>query len=450
MAGFSDDGQLQTDDSADWAMMQTRLESFRDFPRAKDVSAERLARAGFYFTGRSDQVRCFSCQKTVENWNKGDAPARRHHEASPECRYLSCTHRINSEPISNGSTYDEEAEAMEFRLRTGEVVDESTYPMMPHMKSEDDRFNTFTNWPPSAPVRPEDLAQAGLFYLGTSDRVQCFCCGGMLTGWEPGDNAWDEHSRHFPNCFFILGHDVGNVPSELPRQSRGMEAFENRLDSFRGAKHPVEPERLARAGFYSTGLQDRVTCFRCGGTIKDWQPDEDPWEEHARHYPGCSFVMEEKGPEFVTSVHLRDPKQTHSHQNGFSSHEKASNVMQSDIAHKVVEMGFDPVKVERTILEKIRRTGRGYSTADELVQDFMNDTMESESEGSKDNDDEDPLKKLDRLQREKRCKVCMDRDICVVFTPCAHLVTCEKCSECLHKCPICCREIKEKIKTYIS
>jgi len=38
--------------------------------------------------------------------------------------------------------------------------------------------------------------------------------------------------------------------------------------------------------FCDIGVQDRVICFRCGGGVKDWIPEEDPWEEHAKHYPG--------------------------------------------------------------------------------------------------------------------------------------------------------------------
>lgn len=64
--------------------------------------------------------------------------------------------------------------------------------------------------------------------------------------------------------------------------------------------------------------------------------------------------------------------------------------------------------------------------------------------------DEDPLEKLQRLQREKQCKICMDRDIAIVFIPCAHLVACENCSQALNKCPICCQDITQKIKTYIA
>ncbi|XP_048088217.1 E3 ubiquitin-protein ligase XIAP isoform X2 [Alosa alosa] len=459
MAG--NDGELQTDEAMDWSTISARVNSFRHFPRAKEVSAERLARAGFYFTGESDRVRCFSCQQTVENWSSADTPVNRHLQASPACKFLSCVHRTGSfgiAPLSNGSVYDEAAEAMEFSLRTGEVVDESTYPMAPHMCAEDARIRSFgTSWPASAPVRSRRLAQAGLYYLGEADRVQCFCCGGMLAGWEPGDEPWSEHSRHFPNCFFILGHDVGNVPSAQPPESDGprvhMESYEERLGSFAGRQHPVDHERLARAGFYSSGASDRVTCFRCGGGLKNWQPEEDPWEQHAKYYPGCSFLLSEKGHEFVNSIQLQNPSKSNPasshHQNGFSKQEKAS-IMQSEIAQRAVEMGFDPVKVERAILEKIRRFGQGYSSVENLIQDVLSNSAENDPEGSHANDDENPLEKLEKLQREKQCKICMDSDACIVFVPCGHLATCKRCSDSLGKCPICCANIIQKIKTYIS
>ncbi|KAM9469778.1 E3 ubiquitin-protein ligase XIAP isoform 1-T2 [Clarias gariepinus] len=452
-------GQIETDDMPDWSMMSTRLNSFRAFPHSPQVPAERLARAGFYFTGESDRVRCFSCQHTIEDWNQDDVPVERHKSVSPACVFLKCVHNRSFGPgtssQSHGSIYNEEAEDMEFRLRTGEVMDESDYPRIPHMKREDSRLATFINWPSQSPVNPYDLAQAGFFYMPESsnqlDRVQCFCCAGMLVNWEEGDDPWQEHARVYPNCFFILGHDVGNVPSDQPRQpSRGnsgsMETFEGRLESFRNSVHPVNHERLARAGFFSIGERDCVVCFKCGGRLKNWQPDEDPWEEHAKHYPGCSFLLAEKGQEFINSIQLRNP--AHSSANGFSSHERASNVLQSEIARKAIDMGFDPVKVERTILEKIRQSEKGYLTANDLIHDITSGVFDGDSDMCEENQPEDPLKKLEKLQREKLCKVCMDSDVTIVFVPCGHLVTCKKCSESLHKCPICCAQITQKIKTY--
>ncbi|CAL8262790.1 unnamed protein product [Lota lota] len=407
MAHLTLDSHLETDNCCDWSLIKSRVDSFRDSVVAEQVSAAMLAQAGFYFIGPADRVRCFSCKMTVENWCRGDRPVERHKEVSPSCKFLSCTHRPGSNGLfSNASPYSEEAEDMQFRLRTGEVVDETTYPKVPHMCSEDARLRTFQPWPSSAPVSPHSLAQAGLFYLGESDRVQCFCCGGMLGGWEAGDTAWGEHSKHFANCFFILGHDVGNVPfqgdaeeveleelvgggSRTPASpSVPMGSFQERLESYAEIQHPIDCEMLARAGFYSGGVGDRVICFQCGGGIKNWQPDEDPWIEHAKHYPGCRFLLTEKGQDFVNQVQLQEPRRNRaaSSQNGFSRQQN----------------------------------------------------------------EEDPIDILLRLQREKQCKICMDRDFCMVFIPCGHLVCCSECSQSLSKCPICCGSITQKIKTYIS
>lgn len=80
MADPRNDSDLEADNSIDWSTMNSRLDSFRGSSLAQQVSAERLARAGFYFTGHADRVRCFSCQKTVENWCGGDTPVERHKE----------------------------------------------------------------------------------------------------------------------------------------------------------------------------------------------------------------------------------------------------------------------------------------------------------------------------------------------------------------------------------
>ncbi|XP_058253902.1 E3 ubiquitin-protein ligase XIAP isoform X1 [Hemibagrus wyckioides] len=459
MAGSSMLGEIETDDCLeDWSAMSTRLSSFQSFPNSVQVPAERLARAGLYFTGESDRVRCFSCLHTIENWHQGDNPVERHQSVSPSCIFLKCVHHRSptggTSSQSHGSIYDEDDEAMEYRLRTGEVVDESMYPKVPHMKSEDVRLRTFINWPSWSPVQPHDLAQAGMFYVPESnrqlDRVQCFCCAGMLVNWEEGDDPWQEHARLYPNCFFILGHDVGNIPSEQPRQSRSssMESFEERFESFKDRAHPINPEMLARAGFYSMGERDGVVCFKCGGRLKTWQPDDDPWVEHAKFYPGCSFLLAEKGQEFINSVQLRHP--AFSTANGFSSHERpASNVLQLEIARKAVEMGYDPDKVQRFILEKLRRSSKGYSAVEDLIRDIYSGVGDV-SAMSLESKTEDPLKKLEKLQHEKLCKVCMDSDVTMVFIPCGHLVTCMQCSESLQKCPICCAEITQKIKTFSS
>lgn len=64
----------------DYSALNHRVNSFRGSSLAQQFPPERLARAGFYFTGHSDCVRCFSCKKTVDNWREEDAPVQRHKE----------------------------------------------------------------------------------------------------------------------------------------------------------------------------------------------------------------------------------------------------------------------------------------------------------------------------------------------------------------------------------
>lgn len=95
MSDLKEDGRLESDNLVDFALMNNRLHSFNGSSLVEQVPAERLARAGFYYTGHADRVRCFSCEMTVENWCSGDTPVERHKEVSPdemEVGYTQHTH----------------------------------------------------------------------------------------------------------------------------------------------------------------------------------------------------------------------------------------------------------------------------------------------------------------------------------------------------------------------
>lgn len=98
-----------------------------------------------------------------------------------------------------------------------------------------------------------------------------------------------------PN-FYELGIQAHTAPKR-PRYA----TLESRLNSF--TAWPTEliqtPEILAQAGFYYEGRGDQVRCFHCDGGLRHWDPQDDPWTEHARWFPRCSFVKLVKGQEFV-------------------------------------------------------------------------------------------------------------------------------------------------------
>jgi baculoviral IAP repeat-containing protein 5 len=50
---------------------------------------------------------------------------------------------------------------------------------------------------------------------------------------------------------------------------------------------------MAGAGFHYTGTgddDDSATCFVCGKILDGWENTDQPWQEHEKHAPNCSFV----------------------------------------------------------------------------------------------------------------------------------------------------------------
>ncbi|KFP74885.1 Baculoviral IAP repeat-containing protein 7-B [Apaloderma vittatum] len=280
------------------------------------------------------------------------------------------------------------------------------------MRNEARRLRTFRQWPSTSPVSARDLVKAGFFFVGPGDEVQCFCCGGVLMDWRPGDCPTAEHLKFFPSCKFICGEDVGNqemfplqeifdtvdgqflsllqgIDNEetaLPNEPEYPEMVteEMRLTTFQNWPQysDMHPEQLARAGFFYTGQADVVRCFYCDGGVRNWSFGDDPWREHAKWYPGCDFLLRTKGSEFVSSVQ---------------------------------DLGFC------------------------FFPSFGKDESRMSTE-----------EQLRRLQEERMCKVCMDRDVSVVFVPCGHLVACGECALNLRLCPICRAVIRGSVRTFMS
>lgn len=47
-----------------------------------------------------------------------------------------------------------------------------------------------------------------------------------------------------------------------------------------------------------------MRCFHCDGGLRHWDPHDDPWTEHARWFPRCSYVKLVKGQEFVNACSI--------------------------------------------------------------------------------------------------------------------------------------------------
>ncbi|NXR80771.1 BIR51 protein, partial [Pycnonotus jocosus] len=69
------------------------------------------------------------------------------------------------------------------------------------------RLKTFTKWPfqENCKCTPENMAKAGFIHCPTAnepDVAKCFFCLLELTGWEPNDDPWEEHTKRH-TCDFL-------------------------------------------------------------------------------------------------------------------------------------------------------------------------------------------------------------------------------------------------------
>jgi baculoviral IAP repeat-containing protein 7/8 len=65
-----------------------RLETFYYWPQERLIKGRRLARAGFFFTGIDDCVRCFNCDGGLQNFEWDDEPEAMHALYFSECEFL--------------------------------------------------------------------------------------------------------------------------------------------------------------------------------------------------------------------------------------------------------------------------------------------------------------------------------------------------------------------------
>ncbi|XP_052599396.1 baculoviral IAP repeat-containing protein 1b-like [Peromyscus californicus insignis] len=71
-----------------FANEELRLDTFKDWPHESPGAVEALVRAGLFYTGKNDTVRCFSCGGCMSKWEEGDDPLEDHTKFFPNCVFL--------------------------------------------------------------------------------------------------------------------------------------------------------------------------------------------------------------------------------------------------------------------------------------------------------------------------------------------------------------------------
>ncbi|GJN69564.1 hypothetical protein PLICBS_003613 [Purpureocillium lilacinum] len=179
----------------------------------KQITHERLAKAGFYFDpspDSTDNVVCYLCDKGLDGWEAGDDPILEHLNHMPGCGWA-----IMAAIEAEVGDYSREDPNQDYIL--------------------DARKATFGGrWPHEGKkgwkCKTKQLAEAGWKYtpsLEYDDMTTCAYCDLALDGWERNDKPYDEHYRRAPGCaFFALSAQFGGPKKKTSRSkaARGSKA----------------------------------------------------------------------------------------------------------------------------------------------------------------------------------------------------------------------------------
>lgn len=189
-----------------------RLHSFSRW-NVPYISKELLARYGFYYIGPGDLVGCHFCQVEIGMWEPTDNVLSEHIRWSPRCPLLRkrSPQNIPIDPdfLNEELLGDLEVSDLDIDIRPLDVCGcgymrvAENVPSYPKFALEAARLTSFEDWPRAIKARPAQLADAGFFYTGKGDKVNCFSCGGGLKDWDDTDEPWEQHAIWYPECVYL-------------------------------------------------------------------------------------------------------------------------------------------------------------------------------------------------------------------------------------------------------
>ncbi|KAK3099246.1 hypothetical protein FSP39_001508 [Pinctada imbricata] len=478
-----------------------RCASFSSYPNS-EISSMSLSKAGFYYEGNVDEVKCFECGLKHKHWTKGDDPFEIHLRMSPECSFIKNVaeeidrHRqIDNQPststqsIHSSSQLTSQQNASDITGTSIGVSSVASSPVQPqgsHSSNENDL--------PSSTRRPQHSRDPVTNMTGQrNDGSQNISTVSRYSNSPSGTDRSQTPRRPSQITSQAITSPAVSAPAPKKSAAETLEplgisiekpkypqyaVMATRLSSFRHwPKHKKQcPETLAKAGFVYEGTEDFTRCFFCGGGLREWEDEDDPWVEHARWYPKCVYIRQCKGDKYVQDIIEGKPLErveNECNEEPLQRNLNTDEILMLPAVQSVIEMGYGKEIVLRAVKVKMKEQDIKYVSAETLLQKAWD--MEETGNQNKDkaddsetiegatgvstpeNNREETKEEFEALLEENRhlkdqqiCKICMDDPISIVFLPCGHMVTCGNCAPAMRKCPLCRRFIKGTVKAILS
>ena len=320
-----------------------RLATFAKFPRTalgEGCYCSLLADVGYFHTGICDELQCYNCNFKMRLNNSVDTLIMRHRTYSPSCnvacRSLSLELVITANNANNENNYQQYQYCRENNLAA-----------ISHNTCEDTSNKNVV------------LTIDGLVIVDGCNRS---------TNHGSYDIELDNSITHLTLASNYK--DTQNF-SENSVDENDYKYEKNRLSTFRTwpKEDIVQPKLLACDGFIYTLLGDRVKCVFCDGMLRAWEKNDNPAEEHDRHYPACPFVNGcDVGniPITVDPRRKRKPQKISQHMStnlGGSNKIDAREIkarLDTPVVRNIHAMGYPMDLIRNVLLEQLTSCGKDF------------------------------------------------------------------------------------------
>ncbi|XP_062601944.1 putative inhibitor of apoptosis isoform X9 [Saccostrea cucullata] len=452
-----------------------RLSSFHNFTSSSSVSTVKLARQGFYYSREEDTVICFACGFRKHDWKKDDDVETIHKEASLNCPLFNSNCSSNIQIGGNGTN----------------GIDENCV-------SQNEGQQGITLNPDPLTDGPNNGSQISVNNEGISRNVRD-CQQSHSSNRPPSDQLTKARAQQEKINAFIRNLDPLGINFDRPKYP-SYAVLAVRISSFADWPSSITqtPRDLAMAGFLYSGYGDYTRCFFCGGGLRNWEPGDDPWVEHARWFPKCAFLRQNKGDEFVALVQIEhQEKEASGGMNGHQDDQRnaivntsmqTQNSVQTITVHpgfqSLLEMGYSSPEIRKAfdllketkepidikaeelleiVLAEEETSGENTSppSASGGLGNKINETGKSEQptsgtlkainskEMNEGSDTRSLIEENRKLKDLRLCKICLENEASIAMLPCGHLCCCPDCAPAMRKCPICRQFVKGTVKTWL-
>ncbi|XP_063981768.1 baculoviral IAP repeat-containing protein 7 [Diachasmimorpha longicaudata] len=439
-----------------------RLTSFRNWPSTAAVTPEQLARAGFYYLQSEDMVECAFCRGIMRMWEVGEDPDVEHRIGFPHCDFY-------AQQESNSGLSTDKEELGNVKLLSAPAADlhrlgiqKHSAPRQPKHATYEGRLRTFQGWPENLRQTPEMLATAGFYYVASGDQVRCFHCDGGLHNWETDDDPWTEHARWFPKCGYVamvrgqefIRHCVDNRPPLDPLIFLGVaeDGEEDVTGTSMGSSRSSGSTSTSRSRPISDSQLEElllstpaIAALQIGlnvGRVK--RALRERMETMGTPYTNADQLIEH-----VRHIHLNEES------NGLDNNVESSSSELATLLSHVISVQSSSNRAPESARTNGKQNDMKFKkNSDQENRDDPGHSDDKSVQRKTENGMSDEPLSLEeenrRLREARLCKICMDREVSVVFLPCGHLATCIHCAPSLADCPMCRQEIRATVRTFLA